>query len=132
MLFLETNRRAPRWVGWGSVVGAEERWRQFGLEVLCLGLLRPGLPVVDRSKPQLTPAGTTGGTGGVHAWEYPELGRALGLDTSRPRTPYLETGARDLRLSVHDLAFLVELQPRLRHLGGGPVSGAQDRNGLEG
>jgi hypothetical protein len=119
VLFLQTGRPRPRWVAWGTVVGGDERWRQFGLDILCRGLLRPGLPVVEASGDAPTSATAPAGAR-AHVWEHPELGRALGLEASRPRTPYLETGARDLRLSVHDLALLVALQPRLRQLGAEP------------
>ena len=123
VLFLQADPNDPRWVAWGRVVEPSERWRVFGVDVLCSEVMVPGLAVIERAA---LPA--DGGGRSVdprtHTWEYPELGRALGLERTRARTPFLDTGARDLRLGVHDLALLVALQPGLRRLGSYPLPGA--------
>jgi hypothetical protein len=113
VLFLQSRPRDSRWVGWGLVVEPEERWRVLGVTVRCEEVVRPGLPVVvSRS---VTPPQAGGFPN--HNWEYRELGHVLGLEAHRDRTPYLDTDARDLRLSVHDLRFLLQLQPALGAFG---------------
>jgi hypothetical protein len=116
VLFLQTGGATPTWVAWGRVIEPEERWRVFGVGVRCHDVLQPGLPALGHGTPRPS-ARPSGGQREAHVWEFPELGRALGLERSRERTPYLDTGARDLRLGVQDLAFLLELQPSLRLLG---------------
>jgi hypothetical protein len=118
VLFLQPHPRGSHWVGWGRVVDPEERWRVFGVMVRCEEVLRPGLPV--GASPQVPPSrGESSPDITGHEWEYRELGYALGFEAHRERTPYLDTDARDLRLSVHDLRFLLRLQPALGRLGRG-------------
>lgn len=116
VLFLQSHPRDPRWVGWGRVVEPEERWRVLGVTARCEEVERPGLPVVgSRTAAPPRPGESSSPPG--HDWEYRELGHALGLEAHRDRTPYLDTDARDLRLSIHDLRFLLNLQPALGRFG---------------
>ena len=118
VLFLQSHPLDSRWVGWGRVVEPEERWRVLGVTVRCEEVVRPGLAVdASRSIPPAQ-AGESSNLLG-HEWEYRELGHVLGREAHRDRTPYLDTDARDLRLSVHDLRFLLHLQPALGRLGRG-------------
>ncbi len=114
VLFAQASPRGPTWVGWGVVLDPPERWKVFGVDVDCRGVMRPPWAVQDGAADNVPSTDRFA----RHVWEYPEVGRALGLEASRPRTPYLDTGARDLRLSVHDLRLLTALQPRLLHLPG--------------
>ncbi|NNN16916.1 MAG: hypothetical protein HKL79_00925 [Thermoplasmata archaeon] len=116
VLFLQSRPRDSRWVGWGRVVEPEERWRVLGVTVRCEEVIRPGLPVI--ASQSLRPP-RSGGPSNLppHDWEFRELGHVLGLETHRDRTPYLDTDARDLRLSASDLRFLLRLQPALGAFG---------------
>ena len=116
VLFLRTHPRGSRWVGWGRVVEPEERWRVLGVAVRCEGVARPGLPVVASGYAPRPRAGIPPELS-RHEWEFRELGFVLGLATQHERPPYLESDARDLRLSAHDLRFLLRLQPALARLG---------------
>ncbi len=119
VLYLQADRRSPHWVGWGRIVPPEERWLVFGVPVRCEGIIPEGLPVFAPAT--TTPGqGADGDTGARHEWEYRELGHALGLGGHRERTPFLDNGARDLRVSAHDLAHLLRLQPGLAELGRSP------------
>jgi hypothetical protein len=116
VLFLQLDARAAHWVGWGTVIDCEERWKVFGVRVRCDGLAHPPVPVIaPEERHRLAGGGAAGGPS--HVWEYRELGRELGLDDHRERTPYLDTHARDLRVGPNDLAFLVRLQPQLAKFG---------------
>lgn len=112
VLYLEGAPERPRWVGWGRIVPAPERWRVHGVAVECRAVIRPSWPAVatgpkgDRL-PGPSPASPD------HDWETPVLGRLLGLSRYRERTPYLDTDARDVRLTARDLGYLLQLQPRL-------------------
>jgi hypothetical protein len=118
VLFLQSRPRSSRWLGWGLVLEPEERWRVLGVDVRCEEVVPSGLPVV--ASRSVTPPGH-GGSSDLpgHEWEYREVGHALGLAAHRDRTPFLDTGARDLRLAAHDLRFLLELQPALGGFGRG-------------
>ncbi len=116
VLFLQRHRTGAEWVGWGSVIEPEERWRAFGVRVRCEGLADPPLPVLPRG----TSTSAEGSSLPPHVWEYREAGRELGLEAHRERTPYLDTQARDLRLGASDLAFLLRLQPGLESFGRAP------------
>lgn len=111
VLLLQVDGENPRWVGWGTVVAPEERWRVLGMDVRIEEVTRPGFPVVARraSETQEPPL--------THEWVFRELGHTLKLSRHRERTPYLDTDARDLRLSASDLAYLLSLQPRLADFG---------------
>ncbi len=112
VLYLQSHPRSPRWVGWGRIVAPGERWRVLGVSVRCEEVVREGLPVVAREVGADRRAGE-----GAHEWEFRELGEALGLGSHRERTPFLDNGARDLRLGAHDLAHLFRLQPGLARFG---------------
>lgn len=118
VLFLQSRPRDSRWVGWGRVVEPEERWRVLGVTVRCEEVVRSGLPVVV-SRSVRAPRSGDAANLPEHEWEYRELGQVLGVDVHRDRTPYLDADARDLRLSIHDLHFLLQLQPALGRLGRG-------------
>jgi len=116
VLFLQSRPGDSRWVGWGRVVEPDERWRVLGVTVRCEEVARPGLAVIA---PGSVPSPRSGEPAQPpsHDWEFRELGHALGLETHRDRTPYLDTDARDLRLGAHDLRFLLGLQPALGRFG---------------
>ncbi len=116
VLFLQSHPRDSLWVGWGRVVEPEERWRVLGVTVRCEEVVRPGLPVGPSRSVAPPPLSGSSSLPG-HEWEYRELGHVLGLEEHRDRTPYLDSDARDLRLGVHDLRFLLQLQPLLGGLG---------------
>jgi hypothetical protein len=111
VLFLQSGRGPPAWMGWGRVLEPQERWRIYGVRTICVERFDPPLPVSDSSVDlqDLSSAG--------ELWENRALGAALGLLRYRNRTPYGEVGARDLRLTDADLRQLVHAQPRLRRLG---------------
>lgn len=115
VLYLETAQRAPRWVGWGRIAPAAERWRVHGVVVECRMRIHPAWPAAPTGLPPsstLRPANSPPG----HDWETPALGRLLQLSRARERTPYMDTDARDIRLTAGDLSYLVQLQPRLATL----------------
>jgi hypothetical protein len=111
VLFLQTGRGPPCWMGWGRVLEPLERWRVYGVRTVCAELLKPPLPVVDPT------VGLESVSDAGDLWENRALGAALGLLRYRDRTPYGEVGARDLRLTDADLHQLVRAQPGLRRLG---------------
>jgi len=112
VLFLQSGRGSPTWIGWGRILESPERWRIYGVRTVCEERLVPPLPVVDPSVNLETVSGAE------DRWENRALGTALGLLRYRNRTPYGEVGARDLRLTDADLHQLVRAQPRLVSLGG--------------
>lgn len=111
VLFLQANRDRPIWLGWGRILESPERWRIYGVRIVCEERLAPPLPVVDPSVNRESLADAE------DLWENRALGSALGLLRYRNRTPYGEVGARDLRLTNADLHQLVRAQPRLASLG---------------
>lgn len=116
VLFLQLGADLARWVGWGRVLDPKEHWKVFGVRVRCGGVVDPPFPVIDPAEAARVRK-NDGRDGRPHLWEYRELGRALGLEDHRERTPYLDTRARDLRAGATDLAYLFRLQPRLVELG---------------
>lgn len=120
VLFLRPRSTVPLWLGWGRVMAPEERWRVLGVKVRCEEVVPGGLRALPESRegPSSRPAIDLGLA--AHEWEYRELGHALRLTPHRERTPYLDNGARDLRLSAYDLRFLLDLQPGLRRFGERP------------
>lgn len=127
VLFLQTGRGPPAWMGWGRILEPEERWRVYGVRTVCAERLDPPLLVLDPS----VDLETVSGAGDL--WENRALGAAVGLLRHRNRTPYGEVGARDLRLTDADLHQLVRAQPLLRRLGSSsppiavPAESAPDR-----
>lgn len=111
VLFLQSGRGPPTWMGWGWILESLERWRVYGVTTICAELLDPPLPVVDPSVDLRTISNAE------DLWENRPLGTALGLLRYRNRTPYGEVGARDLRLTCADLRQLGRAQPGLRQLG---------------
>ena len=112
VLFLRTGPEAPVWWGSGRVLPQEERWRVHGIRTVCEEIFRPPLRTVlmngehDRSSDRPTrPV--------PYTWENRALGATLGLGHYQERTPYLEIGARDLRLTDRDLRQIQRLQPGL-------------------
>jgi hypothetical protein len=117
VLFLQSGRDPPTWIGWGRILESSERWKVYGVRTVCGERLVPALEVIDPSVNLETISGSE------ERWENRALGAALGLLHFRNRTPYGEVGARDLRLTDADLHQLVRAQPRLRSLGShsGPI-----------
>ncbi len=112
VLFLRTGPGTPVWWGSGRVLPQEERWRVHGIRTLCEEIFRPPLPTVSAN-------GEDGRADGgpsrevTYVWDNRALGATLGVAHYRERTPYLETGARDLRLTGRDLRQIQRLQPGL-------------------
>lgn len=112
VLFLRTGPGTPVWWGTGRVLLQEERWRVHGIRTRCEAIFHPPLPT-------LSEGGEDRGTDGrasrkvSYVWDNRALGATLGLAHYQERTPYLETGARDLRLTGRDLRQLQRLQPGL-------------------
>jgi hypothetical protein len=119
VLFLQTREHGAAWVGSGSVIGTEERWKAFGVFVETRTVLErmlvtvapdPGAPpkgghrTVDSIRSQ-----------GMAAWENRTLAARVGFAGFRSRTPFLEE-QRDLRLTASDWSLLCRLQPSLRSL----------------
>ncbi len=111
VLFLQTGRGPPAWIGSGAVAGIEERWRIFGVSVDCRVLFARPLVAIAPSVPGTGDSSTTE----VGSWENRTLATRIGLRGFRMRTPFLEEG-RDLRLTASDLERLLQLQPELRCL----------------
>ncbi len=111
VLFLQTGRGPPAWIGSGVIAGIEERWRIFGVWVDCRTLLPRPLVAIARSVPD--PGVSSRAE--VTSWENRTLATRIGLRGFRMRTPFLEDG-RDLRLTALDTGRLLQLQPELRRL----------------
>jgi hypothetical protein len=113
VLFLRTGPARPVWWGFGRVLPQEERWRVLGIRTVCEGIYHPALRAVPTEME--SPLMAAGGTArpGSYDWDNRALGATLGLARYQERTPYLEIGARDLRLTERDLRHLKRLQPGL-------------------
>ncbi len=111
VLFLQTGRGPPAWIGSGAVAGIAERWKIFGVWVDCRVLLARPLVAIARSVPGTGDSSTTE----VGSWENRTLATRIGLRGFRMRTPFLEGGC-DLRLTSSDTELLLQLQPELRRL----------------
>jgi len=119
VLFLQTRERGAAWVGAGSVMGVEERWKAFGVYVETRTVLTRLMPTTARgpvgSPTSPNPAVESIRSRGMTAWENRALAARLGFVGFQSRTPFLEEG-RDFRLTASDWGLLCQLQPSLKSL----------------
>lgn len=119
VLFLQTQGKAPAWVGFGVVTEVEERWKAFGVYVetrtVLARLLATVAPDAGGHPTKGTGAVDSIRSQGAAAWENRTLAARIGFGGFRARTPYLEE-ARDIRLTASDRSVLYQLQPALRTL----------------
>ncbi len=112
VLFLRTGPGPPVWWGYGRVLPQEERWRVHGIRTVCEAIFHPPLRTVTTAGAHpLAPGEDT--RRATLTWDNRALGATLGLAHYQERTPYLEIGARDLRLTGRDLRQIQLLQPGL-------------------
>ncbi|HLN50471.1 MAG: hypothetical protein ACLQD9_08155 [Thermoplasmata archaeon] len=119
VLFLQTEGKAPAWVGSGVVTEVEERWKAFGVYVetrtVLANVLATVAPDVGGHPTKGTVTADSIRSQGVAAWENRALAARLGFGGFRTRTPYLGE-ERDMRLTASDRSVLCQLQPALKAL----------------